>query len=301
MAQLGLPFRGSLWYWSETTYGDGGSGTTYAISCKVLDARPGINDKHKPLYGIDSPCACHLLEQAEDIVFHLEYIPQTDDTLIDLVVDRDEEGFLQPLAFCIGTNVNIAGTDKTYFHLKGCKPKTVRISSSFNNEYIVSVDFSVKSAVTSTSAVGSAPTALTGNFCAFNASGAIQKDDADVAYIVDGIDITFDHGLIDKWDHDTTTKQYCIEGQLAVSGSIDISLDEGGGVHWAEILNQDEFDIVVDLASTAGSPRITLPDCKWKSGEFDVNISSEPMMDSAPFTCHPGDSCTDGFISTVPA
>ena len=60
MAELGLPFQGSIWWWTEASYGGGESGTTNAVSCKVLDARPGINDKHKPLRGIDGPQVCEL-------------------------------------------------------------------------------------------------------------------------------------------------------------------------------------------------------------------------------------------------
>ncbi|GAG74661.1 unnamed protein product, partial [marine sediment metagenome] len=173
MVELGLPFRGSIWYWVESSYGGGVSGTTLAVSCKVIDARPGINDKHKVLRGIDSPCACELLEQCTDPVFHLEYIPQCDDTLMDDVIDRNNYGKLQSLYFEVGTNLNVqTSTDRTFFELLGCKAKTVRVAASFNTEYIITIDFSVKSATTATSPVGyadgSTPTALTGAYLAFN-------------------------------------------------------------------------------------------------------------------------------------
>jgi hypothetical protein len=301
MAELGLPFRGTLWYWEEASYGGGESGTTYAISCKILDARPGIMDKHKVLRGIDRPCACELLEQATDVVFHLEYIPQCDDNLIERIIDRNANGKLESLAFCLGTNVNVASaTDRTYFNLVGCKAKTVRVSASFNNEYIITVDFSVKSGTTATTATGVAPTDLTGDYLAFHVAGGITKDATDFAYIVDGIDVTIEHNLTDKWDHDSLVKQYCVEGALDATGTIDISLDEGGGVHWGEIMQQTEFDVIIDLGGST-CPRLTLPNCKWKSGEFDVNISGEPMMEDAPFTSHPSNAveCSN-IVSATP-
>jgi len=288
MAELGLPFRGSLWYWVESTYGGGASGATLPVSCKVLVARPGINDKHKKLRGIDSPCACSLLEQCTDPVFHLEYIPQSDDTLIDDVVDRDVYGKLQSLYFELGTNWNVeTATDRTFFEMVGCKAKTVRVAASFNTEYVITIDFSVKSATTATSPVGVAPTALAGAYQAFNIAGGITKNDADFAYIVDSIDITFEHNLIDKWDHDSLVKQYCIEGARDIDGTIDISLDEGGGKHWGEIMTQKEFNVVIDLGATGvAHPRLTIPGCKWKSGEFEVNISGDLMSTSGPFSSH---------------
>lgn len=286
-----MPFRGSIWYWIESTYGDGGTVThTLPVSCKVIDARPGINDKHKILRGIDSPCVSSLLEQSTDPVFHLEYIPQCDDTLIDDVIDRTVEGKLQSLAFEVGTNVNItSAADKTYYLMKGCKPKTVRVAASFNTEYVITVDFSVSTSVVSNVATGSSPTALSGAYLAFNVAGGISKDGSDFAYIVDSIDITFEHNLIDKWDHDTLVKTYAIEGARDIDGTIDISLDEGGKSHFNEIMNQTEFDVIIALGG-GSCPTLTLPNCKWKSGEFDVNISGEPMMESAPFTSHPSNA-----------
>ncbi|GAH12466.1 unnamed protein product, partial [marine sediment metagenome] len=100
---------------------------------------------------------------------------------------------------------------------------------------------------------------------------------------------TFEHNLIDKWDHDTLVKTYCIEGARDIDGTIDISLDEGGGKHFGEIMKQTEFDVIIGLGG-AGCPTLTLPNCKWKSGEFDINISGEPMMESAGFTSHPSNA-----------
>ena len=173
---------------------------------------------------------------------------QCDNVLLERLIDRTTEGKLRSLAFCLGTNVRIsAGSDKTYFDLLGCKPKTVRVAAAFNDTYRITVDFSVKSGTTDTTATGSAPTDLTGAYLGFHVAGAIQKDGSSFAYITDAIDITINHNLTDKWDHDSLVKQYAIEGEIAIDGTIDISLDEGGGIHWSEVINQTEFDVIVDL------------------------------------------------------
>lgn len=285
MASLGLPFQGKIWYWVEASYGGGESGSTLPISVKVIDARPGIGSRHKALRGIDSPHVCKLLGQCEDYTFHLEYIPQDDDTLLDDVVDREADGTLQSLAFCLGTNVLIGGgTDESWYYMVGCKPKTIRVSASTNSEYTIAIDFSVKSTTTDTAKTGNEPSALTGEICAFNIAGSITQDGGAFAYIVNSVDISIDHGLKDYWDHDSVIKQYCVEGELSVTGSVDISLDEGGAMHLAEVLALTEFDIVVNLA--AAGPTITITDAAWDSSEIDVNISGEAMMESAPWTAH---------------
>ena len=68
----------------------------------------------------------------------------------------------------------------------------------------------------------------------------------------------------------------------------------------SEVLGAYE-PVIVDLGGT-GCPRLTLPNCKWKSGEFDINISNDPIMDSAPFTSHPSNAseCSN-VVSATPA
>ena len=138
-----MPFQGDAWYVVQPAYDlqptDGL--TSLPISCKILDMRYGIGDKHKVLRGFDAPNACHLLEQVSDLTLHLEYIPQVGDTLIDDVIDRLATMKLQSLGFVIRTNrFQTTSADRTSYLLWGCKPKTVRISSSINTEYVITID-----------------------------------------------------------------------------------------------------------------------------------------------------------------
>jgi len=261
--------------------------------------RYGIGDKHKVLRGFDAPNACSLLEQCSDFTLHLEYIPQCDDTLLSDVSNRTGDMRLLPLGFVLRTNrfINVTA-DKTTYMIWGCKPKTVRIASSINNEYIVTIDFSAKESESHASDSGTwmpvKPAALTGAYLAFNVAGSITKGGADVAYIADSIDITIEHNLVDKFDHDSVIKQYCVEGAYDITGNIDISLDDGGRVHVNEILDQTVFQLQINMGG-AGCPVINISDCQWKSGEVDVNISGDILADSAPFTGHP----TDGAIKHI--
>jgi hypothetical protein len=298
MSELGLPYRGKIWYGELSSYTSeptDGDVTEKPISCKVQNVRFSLADKHKPLRDIGSPNACHLLEQTDDVTIHLEYIPQCDDTLLADSVNRNAYGKLTPLWFSITTNHNVEGAaDKSYYIAYGCKAKTIRVSASINSEYIVAIDYSVRSGTTDSSALGTEPAALTGDYLAFNVGGSIRKDGADIAYILNSVDITIDQHLIDKNDHDSFVKQYAVEGAIDIEATVDISLDEGGGNHFYEVLSQKEFDIVVDLGGS-GCPRINLPNCKWKSTEIDISLTDEPMMDSAPVTSKP----TDGDIQTI--
>jgi len=288
MASLGLPFQGEIRYYVESGYCVCGEPTQTGlpISIKVLDARVSLADKHKGLRGIDQPSVCYLLEQCEDWSFHLEYIPQCGDTLAeDAFVSDPSDCTRKSITFYLQTNACL-GSDQTIYKICGSVGKTWRISSSINNEYIYTMDFDVCSVVTESSATGSTPTPLAGAICAFNIAGSIEDGSGNpLAYITNSIDVTIDTGVKSYFDHDSLVKQYAIPGELSVSGSVDISLDEGGGVHLSDVANQAVFDIVLSLGA-AGCPEITLEDCQWKSSEIDVNISGDIMKESAPFTAH---------------
>jgi hypothetical protein len=301
MSDLGLPFRGKAWYSIQSAYGteptDGDTGLP--ISCKIQDVRIGIGDKHKELIGIDAPNVSCLLEQCSDFSLHLEYIPQSDDALLATICNRTAEFKLQSLGFVVLTNHNLTNVnDRSSYKIWGCKPKTIRVSASINNEYLITADFSIKD-YKSRHTDGelncpSEPSALTGDYLAFNIAGSIQKGAGDVAYILESIDLTIDQGLTDKYDHDSLVKQYAIEGKISFSGSVDISLDEGGRDHALEILSQTEFDLTITMGA-AGSPVILIKHCKWKSGEIDINTSGDILADSAPFTGKP----TDGDLTSI--
>lgn len=301
--RIGEPFNGSAWYWVESSYGNGESGATLPISCKIQDIRVGTGDRHVPLLGIDSPMACHLLKQTNEPTLHLEYIPQADDTMIDDVVDRATSCCtLQSLSFCIGANTCLTGDNLSYYYVKGAKPDTVTISCAKNEPYKISVDYQTQSIVTSP-IVGSAPSALTGSYLQFNVAGEITKtgghvvDTDHIGFITNSISITFNHNLKGYTDHDSLEKSFLTEGPYVIEGSCDITLDGGGAEHFGEALANTAFTIQVDMG-LSGAPRITLAGCQWKNSEVDINISGEAMLESAPFTAKPA-SCST-IVTAVP-
>jgi len=308
MTELGKPFDGIIYYWIEDTYGVVDSITTGSlpISCKVQDVRIDSGDRHKSLRSIESPLVCHFLQQITEPKLHLEYIPQTDDTMIDDVIDRVGSCCsLQSLSFAIGFNKCLTGIDSSWFRVKGAKPQTVRITGSKNTEYLVVIDYETQSIVSvGSDEVGSAPDPLTGDYCQFNVAGEIRKTGGlvvnvdHIAFITNSIEITVNHNLQGQTDHDSLTKSYLVEGGLDIEGSVDITLDGGGAQHYGEVLANTAFEIQVDLANVAGAPRITLPGCQWKNTSLDKNVSGEAMSSSVPFDAKPT-SCSL-IVSTVP-
>jgi hypothetical protein len=308
VTELGKPFDGVIYYWLENTYGvvTEISLNSLPISCKVQDVRIDSGDRHKSLRDIGSPLVCNFLCQTYEPKLHIEYIPQVDDTMIDDVIDRVGSCCsLQSLSFAIGFNKCKTGINESWFRVKGAKPQTVRITGSKNTEYLVTVDYETQSIVSTTSAlVGTEPAVLTGAYLQFNVAGEIRKTGGHVvntdhiAFICNSIDITVNHNLNGYTDHDSSTKAYLVEGAMDIEGSVDITLDGGGALHWGEVLANTAFEIEVDMGNAVGSPRITLPACQWKNTSVDKNISSEAMMSSVPFECKPT-SCST-IVGVIP-
>lgn len=302
--QLGKPFQGTAWYWLESSYGTADTSTaTLAISCKIQNVRVDTGDRHKVLKDIGSPLACHLLKQTHEPKVHLEYIPQCDDTLIDDVIDRTSECTLQSLTMCIGMNTSETDSDDvSYYLVDGLKPATVRISGSKNTEYLVVIDFEARSIVTSTSATGEAPSALTGAYLAFNIAGEITKTGGvtvntdHIAFITNSIEITVSHKLEGNTDHDSLYKSFLTEGDMDIEGSVDITLDGGGASHVGEVLANTAFTLQIDMGGS-GCPRITLPGCEWKNTSAGNDTGGEAIKNSTPFTAKP--SACNNIVTTV--
>lgn len=293
LSDIGHSFQGDIWYWVEDTFGGGESATTLPISKDITSVQISTGDKHKELADIRSPVAIELLEQPNKPTLRLEYVIQAGDTMLADTVNRTACGILQSLAFCITANDCLTGDDTSIFNVLGAKPSSVRVSGSKESEYTVAIDFECKSIVTAAAITGSSPTALTGDLCAFHIGGEITKtsghvvDTDHIAFITESIELTINHNLTSYVDHDSLTCSHIVEGAMGITGSVDITLDGGGGMHLWEVLNQTEFTITVNTGDGAGSPIVTLDQCKWKSTGVTLDTSGGAMMQSAPFTSIP--------------
>ena len=302
VSDIGHPFQGKAWYWIESSYGGGLSGATLPISKYIQDIKIGTGDKGKDIRSITSAVVMERIEQTNEPVISIEYNPQVGDTLIEDVVNRNSCCVLQSLCFEFGANTCSTGDDVTYYYGVGFKPSSVKISAAKNEPYTISIDFEGQSIATSATATGVEPTALSGSILQFNVAGSITKTGgfvptgSKIAYITDSIDITIDHQLTGYTDHDSLEKSFLIEGTMDVSGSVNITLDGAGGMHFGEVKNMTDFTITVNMGG-AGAPKITMPGCKWNSSEVNINVSGEAMMESASFTAVPSTCST--VVSTV--
>jgi hypothetical protein len=312
MADITRPFQNKFWYYEESSYGTCPTMTDTAkpISCEWRIARISAGDKHTVNYNAESPAPSTLWEQVDDFRLYLEYVPQCDDALLARCINRQSTGELFSNSFILGLNTKQPVADQTWYELCGCKADRIRVSSSTNNKYVITIEFIVKTLYTDGDAsfitdnladlANEEPSALTGAYLGFNVAGGITKGGSDFAYVVNSIDLSIEHNLNpDGYDHDSKTRQYCVEGRWSGTGTVDLSLDEGGGIHWADVMNQNEFDVVINLGGS-GCPRITLPNCKWLNPEVSVEVEDSHMMRSAVFNSNPTDGDIESIVDSTP-
>ena len=283
---VGKNFDGSIEYVVESSYGAGApeNPTMLAVSDFVTNVTIGVGDEHDVLKSITSQNIVDYFKKPRDYTLHIEYIPQNE-TFLDDVITRTN-GVLQSLFFDVG--VNVSQSTSSYFQCKGCKPKTVRIEGRNGETWKITVDFSVKDITTSTSAIdvgtGSHASSIGTDPLSFNVAGSITYGGSEVAYITDAISIEVDNGLTDLWDVGSLTKKACDEsGTISITGSCDITLDDGGKELWGNIINGTENTLVVNMGST-GAPKITLTGVRFKSLEIPQDIGGGTIIQSVPFT-----------------
>ena len=301
MSNPGYPYQNVLWYYRQANYDTcpDVNDTALPVSAEWHVARIGTADKHVEDYSADSVVPTVLWEQVNDYTFHLEYVPQCGDTLITDCINRQSDCTLRSLAFILGVNTCTVTDDQSWFEICGAKAKTISLSASNNNKWVVSIDFSVKSIITDGNASfitddlhnlsHKKPTALTGEYCGFNVAGSITNNGVAFADIIDSCNITVENNLKDRWDHDSLEKQFCLEGKVSVKGSFSMSMDEGGASHWGDVIDQDEFTVRIYLGGS-GCPAFTLNNCRWTRSEISLDVEDDAIMEDAPFTSRPTDA-----------
>ena len=290
---IGRPFQGEVIWHPEYTYG---SGTTITTTNKKNDsdvgqlvevARMETGDVNKYFRGIDSIFISKGTKTNINPAFHLEYVVQADDILLDYLVDRSSSGTVRSLAFKVGAN--LLGSAFSWYTVKGAKCGTVEINGSEGEPWKVSADFSVSQIDTSAADLHSAVTAggtVNGDACMFNVGGTIyDSTDKVFAYVTKSFSVTVNHNLQDLWTVGQRGKAMSIESALDVTGTMDISLDDGGKTHFDDVLNRaNETTVVLSTSGTTGAPVITLTNVKFDSSSIDVSPGNEGMMESVPFT-----------------
>ena len=296
------PFSGEIYFEPEYVYNAGLGNANASInpevfSDKVQVVRIESGDVHKTLRGINGPNVCGFVKTGGDATLHLEWIwqPNSRTSLASYCAMRrtdettlNSSGSVHSLAF--GIQLGKSNASDTHYHLTGCVCKSITLSSSRGEEYIWSADFDVGTVATSTTSNAVSPASWSVNsanaYAGFNQAGSITFTGGYTAYITDSINVTINNNTTAYWDVGSTSKKACIAGALDITGSSDLSIDDGGGNAWDIIASKltDITSLVIDTACTSGMDKLTLTTGKYDNISVEANTGNEGMIQSIPFT-----------------
>jgi len=285
---MGFPFQGLILYQKEPSYNYGFStASTRRISDTVTDVRIETGDMNIKLRSISEPSVQDYSQTMKNPTLHVEWVeqPNASDSLASYCYNRTD-GDLHSLAFEVAVNRHQATS--AYYRLAGCKAKTLTKSGSAGEHWTYTADFSVASLSTATASSASItdPGAIGTAYATFNTAGAITWAGVTLAYVTQSIDFTVENNLTEYWDVGSTEIKAAIPGALDITGSCDISLDDGGKVHFDEVLaNTAITSIILNTGLTTGNfGKVTLNDGRFDSTNIDVSTGGEGIISSVPFT-----------------
>lgn len=285
MAELGYPFQGDIWYWIESTYAGATSGPTTRISDAVQNVRIDSGDINKALRSISAPTIVDFSRTLVDPVLHVEWVLQpTTKSLVTLCNDRSDECDLPSMRFEVATN--LCRSTSTYYLMKGCKCRSFTVSASQGENYMVSADFSVATIEAKLAITGVKPAAIGTSYAAFNIGGSITWGGVTGAYVTQSLSVTVNNNLTELYNVGDYEKIGAIPGAKDVTGTCDISLDGGGGIHFNEVIVGTDITSVVFNTGigTSLDGKITLTDGRFDSTSVNLDVGGEAMMTSVPFT-----------------
>jgi len=285
---ISFPFGGSIYYKTETAYNDGGTSSEHRISDIVTDARIETGDVNTELRSISSPSIVDFSRTMTNPTLHVEWVYQPHaNSLASHCIERTDCD-LDSLSFEVGVNTCSSSSD-AFYSLTGCKCTSFTISASQGENWTCSADFSVASCTTDSSASFTDPGAIGTDYATFNTAGSITWTNAgtyDGAYVTNSFSITVNNNISDYFDVGNIVKKAAIPGARDITGTCDISIDNGGKILWDDIIGGvDITSIVFNSGRTTGDyGTITLGSGRFDSGSIDVNTSGEGMISSVPFT-----------------
>lgn len=285
-SEVGNPFTGSVWYSHEATYGGGHGATAYRFSDAVQVCRLESGDINAKLRHTGDSRVTDFVRTLVNPRLHLEYVwqPHNGSTITDFV----ERTSCDLNSFCVEFGANEGCGTSSYYLCKGCKCDTLNIKASTGEYYMITMDLSVKSVVTNTTSSGTDdPGAIGTTFASFNSAGSITWSlGANLYYVTKSLDVTINNNVNDYWDVGSVDKKAAVPGAKDVTGTMDISMDDGGALHWYRVTNGTDLGtITFDTGCDAGTwGQFVLTNGRFDSTAVENNVSGEGMFDNVPFT-----------------
>lgn len=183
-----------------------------------------------------------------------------------------------------------AGTNHRYVGT-GFAADEVKLSGEVGGPWVVEITFKggrIADPTPTGVAIGTgsreAATAFTDPIRTF-ASGTIELDSAAWAILVGSFEATVKHGVEANYnagDDEPVAGKFSYGGR-EVSGSADLSADDGASEAWARAKDLTKHIVDVNFSSTPSHPALRITDCVFPETEIEIGTDSKTVMVSQPW------------------
>jgi hypothetical protein len=209
-------------------------------------------------------------------VLHVNRKTQLDDAIV-----RQSDNTLksQTIEVAVGLDDATPG----YLVLKGCKADRASCKPEVGKPAVVEITYKALSHATSQVTIGSGSreSSALGSLSVFSAT-AITRGGSALAYVTRGAMFEVNNNLRVEGTDNQSDPKAIFEGSRQVSGSADITLDDGTATIAAAVTGLTGAQMVFSLGAS-GAPKYTLNNCVWEKLDVDMNVNDGVIVSSVPF------------------
>ena len=286
MTTITKGFMGEISWVTESAYGDGVSTASVLslIANQVQAVKLGRNTPLGETRNIGSYDVSAFIRGVKMYGLTTEYYQDRNYTTADILYKEIKRVTNELASVAFQVAVGKDQTTATWFNLKGCRAKTITVSTEEDGPFKVSIDWSVKDVATSTAKTVSCTDSITTAPKSFVGGSFKRGASATWGYVVGSATVTIDNGLQEVKDIGNTTLIDAVPGARKITGSVNVCLTDGGAAYWAEVTNGSSDAIELDFGATSNDPSIRFTSAIIGSLEIPLDSDSAIVMTTVPFT-----------------
>jgi hypothetical protein len=217
-------------------------------------------------------------------------------TQLDDAINRQADNSVKSQT--IEVSVNRDDTTVGYYRLLGCKAEEANVKFAVGEPVTVEITYKALSATRTTSEPsigdGSRETAALGALCHASTS-AITRGGSALAYITRSAEFKVSHALEAFGTDNQTDPKAILEGIRQVTGTADITVDDGG-VTLADAVLAGTAATVIFALGGAGAPKFTLANVQWSNLEIPLSAEQGFVLTGVPFIARGSAAITTGTV-----
>lgn len=220
-------------------------------------------------------------------------------TQLDDAVNRQADNSVK--SHTIEVAVNLDDTSIGYLVLQGAKADKATCKVEVGKPVMVEITYKALHYSTSQVTIGSGSreSATLGGLAVMSAS-AITRGGSSLAYITRSAEFSVSHGLKPEGTDGQTDPKAIFEGIRQVTGTADITLDDGAATIAAAVTGLTGASVVFSLGTT-GAPKYTLANVVWDKLDVGINEKDGAIFANVPFRARgaagsPGTAITTGTV-----